>query len=81
MLNAHLFPRSQKLGNIDDSQYLDGGDSLLGLCSSYVSPRKAHHLCCIASSGIDPMHCTTHALMSRSWEDVRVGGLSLTNVF
>jgi hypothetical protein len=46
------------------------GDRLMDLCTSYPSPRKADLMLiagvvtCTTSCGIDPMHRTTHALMS-----------------
>jgi hypothetical protein len=46
------------------------GDRLMGLCSSYLQGNNwtaVGFRCCITSWGIDPMHCTTHALWSPGW--------------
>jgi hypothetical protein len=43
------------------------GDRLIGLCSSYLQGNSwtaVGFRCCITSWGIDPMHCTIHALWS-----------------
>jgi hypothetical protein len=52
------------------------GDRLMGLCSSYLQGKSwaaVGYRCCITSWGIEPMHCTTPALLSPSqWRRAKI---------